>query len=956
VHGGIEHDLAAIPAYGGDLFDPDRFAFLEGRASGSAWQAKPAQPFPIHNRTVLHLLEALQFLEMKVPGGGRETRRLSFRALDIEQIGHVYEGLLDHTARRATEIVLGLDGKEEPEIPLSELNRRRGQPDFAEWLAAETGRSERAIAKALDETTVADPLRWPEWEQVAPFAGLVRRDDNGDPCVIPAGSLYVTAGAARRQTGTQYTPRSLTESVVEHALAPLVYIGPAEGRPPEAWELKPAGQILDLKVCDFACGSAAFLVAAARYLSARLVEAWETAQLEHGANVQITPYGHPSLGGPDEELIPANPEERGLYALRIVVERCLYGVDRNPLAVEMAKLSLWLLTLQRNRPFTFLDHAIRCGDSLLGVDLKQLSTWSLSGEGKQSVLFDDDLSFAADKREGLMKMQYRPGDQRRLLDAALAKTRRLRAAANRLIATAFEANPEASAAAVAMGLEEQEVEAQKILDGKRPFHWPVEFPEVFLHGSGFDAIVGNPPFMGGRSISTNFGENYLLYLKSLVGSSVGQTDLCAYFFRRAHALIKDEGTFGLLGTNTVAEGDTGQTGLAAITDSGGSLYAAVPSVPWPGAASVFISQVHSYKGSWKGVVLLDGAPVAGLDCRLHPRVVSTNVLPMPVNEGISFKGVDLGGLGFSLDLEEAKEFLAKYPEEKAAIQPYYNGLDVYSSATLSPNRVVINFSDMALDQVEHCFPQALNLVRQRVKPYRDTVKPEGTRTRWWLYARDRPAMRAAIHPLIRVLVKTQVSKTWAFIFLPTEVVFDQKLVVFPFDDFGRFGVLQSELHYIWASTYAASLKGDMSYTPTDCFETFPLPLAVDKPDAAGAVYYTYRSELMVARIESVTATYNRFHSRQEVSHDIVKLRSLQIEMDYAVSAAYGWTDLDLGHGFHETKQGIRYTISEPARREVLDRLLALNHERYAQEQAAAPAEPRPKRKRRSPTPAHPELF
>jgi len=136
--------------------------------------------------------------------------------------------------------------------------------------------------------------------------------------------------------------------------------------------------------------------------------------------------------------------------LRIVVERCLYGVDRNPLAVEMAKLSLWLLTLQRNRPFTFLDHAIRCGDSLLGVNLRQLSAWSLSGEGKQTVLFNDDLSFAADKREGLMKMQYRTGDQRRLLDAALARTRRLRAAADRLIATAFEANLEASAAAVSM--------------------------------------------------------------------------------------------------------------------------------------------------------------------------------------------------------------------------------------------------------------------------------------------------------------------------------------------------------------------------------------------------------------------------------------------------------------------------------------------------------------------------
>ena len=349
---------------------------------------------------MLHLLGALQFLEMTVPGGGRETRRLSFRALDIEQIGHVYEGLLDHTARRATEIVLGLEGKAEPDVALSELQRLRTEPGFVEWLAEETGRSAKAIENALQQIAVDDPLRWPEWDQVSPFAGLVRRDDNGDPWVIPAGSIYVTAGTARRQTGTQYTPRSLTESVVEHALAPRVYIGPAEGQPPEAWQLKPAGQILDLKICDFACGSAAFLVAAARYLSARLAEAWDVAQREHGASVQITPYGHPSSGLPDEELIPADTDERGLYALRIVVERCLYGVDRNPLAVEMAKLSLWLLTLQRNRPFTFLDHAIRCGDSLVGVDLQQLSTWSLSGKGKQSVLFDDDLSFAADKRRG----------------------------------------------------------------------------------------------------------------------------------------------------------------------------------------------------------------------------------------------------------------------------------------------------------------------------------------------------------------------------------------------------------------------------------------------------------------------------------------------------------------------------------------------------------------------------
>jgi hypothetical protein len=97
----------------------------------------------------------------------------------------------------------------------------------------------------------------------------------------------------------------------------------------------------------------------------------------------------------------------------------------------------------------------------------------------------------------------------------------------------------------------------------------------------------------------------------------------------------------------------------------------------------------------------------------------------------------------------------------------------------------------------------------------------------------------------------------------------------------------------------------------------------------------------------LTKTYNRFHSPHEVSQDVATLRALHIEMDHAVSAAYGWTDIDLDHGFKETNQGIRFTISEAPRREVLDRLLALNHERYAAEQSAAAAAPRPKPRART---------
>ena len=97
------------------------------------------------------------------------------------------------------------------------------------------------------------------------------------------------------------------------------------------------------------------------------------------------------------------------------------------------------------------------------------------------------------------------------------------------------------------------------------------------------------------------------------------------------------------------------------------------------------------------------------------------------------------------------------------------------------------------------------------------------------------------------------------------------------------------------------------------------------------LYLNQREEIMLSRNEGLTKTYHRFHDQDETSPDIQKLRQLHVEMDNAVAAAYGWTDLDLDHGFHETKQGVRYTINEPARREVLARLLKLNHERYAEE-------------------------
>lgn len=125
----------------------------------------------------------------------------------------------------------------------------------------------------------------------------------------------------------------------------------------------------------------------------------------------------------------------------------------------------------------------------------------------------------------------------------------------------------------------------------------------------------------------------------------------------------------------------------------------------------------------------------------------------------------------------------------------------------------------------------------------------------------------------------------------------------------------------------------MQYTPSDCFETFPFPIQPNTLETIGETYYTHRQSTMLTHNEGLTKTYNRFHNPDDTTPAIVKLRDLHTQMDTAVAAAYGWQDLPLDHGFHETKQGLRYTISEAARREVLDRLLALNHERYAEEKA-----------------------
>ena len=998
VYDGVRFDTLNLPAYGGSLFDPDRFPFLEGRALGTNWKKIAADPLAVNNRIVLHLLEALQILQIRV-AGSLEPRRLSFRALDIEQIGHVYEGLLDHTAVRATSPILGLVGtrEHEPEVALETLEAylKRGEDELVKFLTKQTGRSVSALTKALGGE-ILPPLQerfrsacnndLELWQRVMKFAGIVRLDTLDYPVVIPTGSVYVTQGSDRRNTGTHYTPRSLTEPIVQYTLEPLIYIGVIEGKPKEEWQLKSAKELLQLKICDLAMGSGAFLVQTCRYLAERLVEAWSAAEQANPGKVVIAPEGTLSKSLPEECVIPKDSDERLVVARRLVADRCLYGVDKNPLAVEMAKLSLWLITVQKNRPFTFLDHALKCGDSLIGVNLEQLRHWNLNIGNNKPELFVDQIRREIDK---VVELRREIGslpvlttqDQNRkasLLKEANDKTHKLRKGCDLLLSSYLND----SSAAIQDSIRTQFLHVYR--DGKdippelaeinlgqlRPFHWELEFPEVFIDSTiasphpqksklpitnsqlpitqkGFDALVGNPPFMGGSKITGALGTVYRDYLVKWIAKKSGNADICAYFFLQAKQLLNLNGGFGLIATNTIAQGDSREVGLDQLAANGCVIPRAVQSRKWIGTASLEVAHVWLRQGIWQGGFVLDEKPVTGITAFLTaPGKVEGKPYRLVANESKSFNGSKVYGQGFVLTPEEAQALIAKNIRNQDVLFLYMNGEDLNSRPDQSPSRWVINFKDYPLD-AEHDklenpkgepyaadYPDCLAIVETKVKPERDALRdtPDGRilKQKWWQFCRIRPELYNAIADMKRVLVAVQTSKFLSISFQPAGIVYSHATVVFALDDFASFSVLNVSWHTNWIVEYCSSLETRLRYLPSDGFETFPFPLSTTNLNNIGEQYYNHRQAIMQTRQEGLTKTYNRFHNQGEAADDIQQLRQLHVEMDNAVAAAYGW-DIDLDHNFHQTKQGLRYTISEPARREVLDLLLQLNHQRYADE-------------------------
>jgi hypothetical protein len=347
-------------------------------------------------------------------------------------------------------------------------------------------------------------------------------------------------------------------------------------------------------------------------------------------------------------------------------------------------------------------------------------------------------------------------------------------------------------------------------------------------------------------------------------------------------------------------------------------------------------------------VELDGQRVDSIGSDLRPGSLSIKPRPLESNGRRCFKGVDFGGTGFLLSAEEKAALLSACPKEERFVWPVLNAEDVTSMAKIVPQRWIINFTGMTLDEAEQA-PGCMARVREMVLPHRQRQKRDANREYWWIYNEPRPGLYAAIADLPRVLANPVVSKYISFAFLEPRTVFTNVLNVFAWDTWPPFSILQSRVHEVWALNYASSLRTDPRYNTTDCFETFPFPKTFEieeKLEAAGKDYYESRAALMVKNDEGLTKTYNRFHDPNERSDDVLHLRKLHAAMDRAVLDAYGWTDLQPTCEFllnyveeeeendgsgRQRRKPYRYRWPDDFRDEVLARLLALNKERAEQE-------------------------
>ena len=409
---------------------------------------------------------------------------------------------------------------------------------------------------------------------------------------------------------------------------------------------------------------------------------------------------------------------------------------------------------------------------------------------------------------------------------------------------------------------------------------------LFINWVCADVIIGNPPFLGGRILRSELGDEYVNKLKATFPNVKGQCDLCVYWFQKAH--IHSSKRVGLIGTNSITQGISRAASLDFVTDNGGYITNAITSQVWSGDANVHVSIVNWVKDS-KDVpnqLILNEVVVSTINSSLKPTEIDvTKAHRLKENKNQSFESCKLAGKGFIITEEQAKEWMEINPKNKEVLKPMIDG-----STLVNPNAKlnwVIDFKNMAMEEAME-YKEPFEHTKKYVKPTRTNNKVKQRRERWWCFGSPRIRMRKELDGLNWYFCLPKVAKYTCFQAIEISILPCEANMVVASDDFYILGILNSKMHIDWVDAQKSTLESSTRYTNTTCYETFPFPRNV-KEKTKNEIRQimteleNYRKQEAINDNTTITKIYNTY-----INDSHSKLYKLHRQLDEAVCEAYGW--------------------------------------------------------------------
>jgi SAM-dependent methyltransferase len=427
-----------------------------------------------------------------------------------------------------------------------------------------------------------------------------------------------------------------------------------------------------------------------------------------------------------------------------------------------------------------------------------------------------------------------------------------------------------------------------------------------------DAVIGNPPFLGGSRIRLELGDDYAERVFQRFSSIRAQVDFSSYWFRLAHDHIGETGRAGLVATNSISQGKSRSVSLDYIAHNGGYIHEAISTQPWSGEAVVHVSLVNWSKQQPR-TLHLDQKEVSSINSSLQSTIDVSQAIKLKTNLNKSFIGVQPNGKDFYISEQQAIAWIQANSKNQEVLKLSVSATDLTDNPHGKSERWIIDFADMSIEEVgEYRLPFAH--VRSHVRPEREINREAVLREKWWRFKRTNAAMRVALESLPSYLI-VPCHSTW-FVFLPAQKNWlpNNSAAVVAASDFYVLGMLTSKVHRVWVKAQRSTIKSDTRYTPTTCFETFPFPQSptaklVEQIRTAARSLHDYRTTWMERQQWGITRMYNEwFH---EPSSELFKLHA---KLDRLVMQAYGFSAED----------------------DILDRLLRLNLELAERERQGEP--------------------